>query len=113
MALKNDFYSEIFEKEGKWMELLNSGLLNIIYIKYTLKPFYLEKSEQLEIEFSKTNNQIIGQILSIIDNIVATINLLEEKYQSTGSCDVRVLLPEFFTSKMSNNTKENINKKSY
>ena len=43
MALRQDFYTEIFEQEKKWIELINSKLLNSIYCKYMWQLFYLEK----------------------------------------------------------------------
>ena len=39
MALKNNFYDEIFEEEKKWIDLINSNLLNSIYFKHELKPY--------------------------------------------------------------------------
>ena len=46
MALRQDFYTEIFEQEKKWIELINSKLLNSVYCKYILQPFYLDKKKE-------------------------------------------------------------------
>ena len=63
MALRSDFYNEIFSKEKKWMELINSGLMNPIYCNLELRPFYLEKKQEIEEEYKVTNNQMLSQVL--------------------------------------------------
>ena len=73
MALKNDFYTEIFNNEKRWVELINRNLLNSIYCNLVLKPFYLQKKSELELEYNLTKNRIIGQIILIIENIINQI----------------------------------------
>lgn len=102
MALKNDFYSEIFTNEQKWIDLINSRLLNSIYCKLTLKPFYIEKKKELEQEYNLTNNKIIGQVLSILEVIINKIDLLEEAYKNNQSVDIDSLIPLFLTTQMNN-----------
>ena len=62
MALGENFYNEIFEREQKWIESINSNLLNSVYCNLVLKPFYIEKRKELKEEYNKTNNEIIKQI---------------------------------------------------
>ena len=105
MALKNNFYNEIFEKEQKWIELINSKLLNSIYCNLTLKPFYVEKKNQLKTEYDLNNNAIIGQILTLVDNIINQIDLLNSQYKNNMSVDIESLLPLFLTTQMSNTSR--------
>lgn len=102
MALNNDFYSEIFTNEQKWIELINSKLLNIIYCNLALKPFYLEKKSVLEQEYNLTNNKIIGQILSVLDNIINKIESLDEAYKNNQNTDIKELIPLFLATQMNN-----------
>ena len=50
MALKHDFYNEIFINEQKWTELINLKLLNII-ISYIHRFF--------KVVFSLTQNPVL------------------------------------------------------
>ncbi|MBE6139061.1 MAG: hypothetical protein E7174_00950 [Firmicutes bacterium] len=102
MALNNDFYSEIFTNEQKWIELINSKLLNIIYCNLALKPFYLEKKSVLEQEYNLTNNKIIGQILSVLDNIINKIDSLDEAYKNNQNTNIKELIPLFLATQMNN-----------
>ena len=47
MALKNNFYEEIFLKEQEWISMINNNLLNSIYCSLVLKPFYVQKRDEL------------------------------------------------------------------
>lgn len=106
MALKSNFYNEIFLQEQKWIELINNNLLNSIYCNLALKPFYLDKKEVLEQEYYSNNNVIIGQVLSIIDNIVKRIEGINEDYNNLKEVDIKVLLPLFLTNQMNNTTRK-------
>lgn len=106
MALKNNFYSEIFEKEQKWIELINSKLMNSIYCKFSLQPFYLEKKRELENEYNLTHNEIIREFINIIDSIITQIELLNLQYKNNKFVDINSLLPLFLTTQMSNNSKK-------
>lgn len=109
MALKKDFYTEIFEQEQKWIELINSKLLNSVYCKYSLQPFYLEKKRDLEQEYLLTKNEIIANIIEVINSIVEQIELFNEQFNSGHTVDVNSLLPLFLTTKMSNTSKKEEN----
>lgn len=104
MALKPDFYSEILEQEKKWIELINSKLLNSIYCKYILQPFYLAKKRDLEEEFLLTQNKIIGYILEVIEPIILQIELFNDQFRTGEKVDISTLLPLFLTNQMSNST---------
>ena len=105
MALKIDFYNEIFEKEQKWIELINSKLLNSIYCNLTLKPFYTEKKNQLEFENNLNDNTIISEMLILVTNIINQIDILNTQYKNNKSVDIESLLPLFLTTQMSNASK--------
>lgn len=108
MALKVNFYNEIFENEQKWIELINKNLLNSIYCKLALKPFYIKKRNEIAEEYKTTDNQILRQILSTIDNIIIKIDEFNDKYESSEIVDIKELLPLFLTNQMNNdNQKEN------
>lgn len=100
MALKNEFYNEIFDQEQKWIEMINSNLLNTIYCKCTLKPFYAEKIKILENEYIVSKNKLIEQIIIIFKNIISQIEIIEERYQNNKKIDVKSLLPLFLTTQM-------------
>ncbi len=102
MALKNDFYSEVFTNEQKWIELINAKLLNSVYCKLTLKPFYIEKKKQLEQEYNLKNNKIIEQVIPILEVIINKIDLLEEAYNNGENVDINSLIPLFLSVQMNN-----------
>ena len=108
MALKNDFYNEIFEKEEKWAELVNKNLLTSIYCKFELRPFYIQKRLELEQELEKINNDkiqedIISSMYTISGNIINKIDTFIEKYENCEFVDFNTLLPLLFINKMKNN----------
>lgn len=116
MALKSDFYNEIFKKEQMWIDLINEELLNSIYCNLTLKPFYMQKKQELEQEYNATNNPIIGEIIPIIDNILQKISLFNEQYRSSKQVNINEMLPLFLTSQMNNTaekTEENVTIRHY
>ena len=102
MALKNDFYNDIFKNEEKWENLINSGLVNPIYCDLELRPFYLEKKKEIEEEYRVTNNQILSQVLTIIEDIIKNIDLIINEYNKNGTSNVKSLLPIFLTNQMNN-----------
>lgn len=106
MALRQDFYTEIFEQEKKWIELINSKLLNSVYCKYILQPFYLDKKKELEQEYFLTQNDIIGNIIGIIDSIIGQTEVFNEQFISGEKVDINLLIPLFLTTKMTNTSKK-------
>ena len=104
MALKSDFYEEIFTNEKKWIEMINKNLLNNIYCNLELKPFYTQKREDIRKEYESTNNPILGQILTIMNGIVNRLEEFEYQYKALRYVDVKTILPLFLTSQMNNNS---------
>lgn len=102
MALRNDFYTEIFTNEQRWIQLINKNLLNSIYCNLVLKPFYEEKKKELEQEYSLTENKIIGQIIMIMGNIINRIDLFNDQYNKSEKVNVCLILPLFLTNQMNN-----------
>lgn len=103
MALKVNFYGEIFSQEQKWIELINAGLLNSIYCNLTLKPFYEKKQKEIEKLFGIADNKILEQIHNIIGSILAKLNDFDVKYRNMETADIKELIPLFLVSKMGNN----------
>ena len=95
MALKNNFYDEIFEEEKKWIDLINSNLLNSIYFKRELKPFYLKKRTELINEYSSTKSNVIKMFIELINNILTEIDLLIQKHENNQKVDCSSLIPLF------------------
>jgi len=106
MALKNDFYEEIFINEKKWIEMIDKNLLNNIFCNLELRPFYLKKKDEIKKEYELNNNPILGQILSIIDNIINKLDEFEIQYKNLRYVNIKELLPLFLTSQMNNNSKK-------
>lgn len=105
MALKNDFYSDIFQKEQEWTELINKNLLNSIYCNLVLKSFYLKKKLELKKEYNLSNSKILEQIIISIEQIIDKIDLFNEQYVNSEKVNLKELVPLFLTNQM-NNTKE-------
>lgn len=105
MALSENFYNEIFEKEKYWTELANRKLLNIYYLngKDGIKEFYLDKKAKLEQEY--TNDQMIGKFLSIIDNIISKIDSLTLDYRRGNPIDINSIITLFLHNQMNNQVK--------
>lgn len=113
MALKKDFYTEIFEKEQKWIELINTNLLNSIYCKFSLQPFYIAKKKELEQEYALTHNEIMGNVVGTLDLMISQLEILYEQFRTGNTVDMTSLMPLFLSTKMSNSYKsENTNQMS-
>lgn len=102
MALRNDFYMEIFANEKRWVGLINKNLLNSIYCNLVLKPFYQEKKKELGQEYSLTGNKIIEQIIIIIENIIKQIEIFNTQYNESEEINISLILPLFLTNQMNN-----------
>lgn len=111
MALKNNFYNEIFTNEQEWINLINAKLLNSIYCNLKLKPFYIQKLEELKQEYSFQRNEIIEQIIRIITNIIKKIDSIYEQYKNLQNPDVSSLNSFFLITQMNNMYSNNFNNK--
>lgn len=99
MDLRQDFYTEIYQKEQKWIELINLKLLNSVYFKHELKPFYIGKKQTIKQEYFLTKNEY-DRFIDIIDSIIQQIELLNEQFNAGQSIDINSLIPFFLTSQM-------------
>lgn len=106
MALGENFYNEIFEHEQKWIELMNSNLLNSVYCNLTLKPFYVQKIVKLKDEYNKTNNEKLKQIILKINDIIDKIELFNYQYLNYKTPNINSLLPLFLITRKNNIIKE-------
>ena len=102
MALKFNFYSEIFLQEEKWIELINAGLLNSVYCNLVLKPFYEKKRMEIQL-IDNQENKILEQILNSIDEILIKFEEFNTRYRNMELVDIKEILPLFLSNKMSNN----------
>jgi len=109
MALNNNFYDEIFEKEKYWIELASKNLLNIYYLngRNGIKEFYLNKKKELSLEYKLTNNEIMGKFLEIINNILSHIDYLTDEYRNGELININSLVNLFLYNQMNNNVNEN------
>ena len=73
MALTQDFYKEILEKEKTWIINLQYNLLNIYYLP-ELRNFYQEKQNRLIYESDLTQNVLIKSISFTIDKLMDKID---------------------------------------
>lgn len=105
MALNNDFYEKIFEKEKYYTYLSEKKLLNIYYLKGkdSLKEFYETKLEELKLEMSIGTNNMLQNVYNIILELVSNIDLLISKSDQGESIDVNSIIPFFLYNKMTNN----------
>lgn len=106
MALKNDFYTEIFEQEQKWLTMMNSNLLNVIYCKHSLQPFYQKKVNELVTENSLTYNPLIEQIILVFNTIIEKIDSLNKLYIESRESKVDELYPLFLVNRLTNVSKK-------
>lgn len=106
MALENNFYDEIQNKEEVWMQQIQNNLLNIYYVKIELKKFYNEKLEKLRYEYNQTGNKLIEQIMTEIGVIVNKISELELEYNNGNQIDLKTLIPLFLLNKLNNTSKQ-------
>ena len=111
MALKNNFYEEIFKNERKWIEMIDRNLLNPIFCNFELKPFYVKKREEIKSEYEITGNHILEELIYIIDGIIEALDECQFTYENSRFVDIRKLLPLFVTSQMNNNTTKKDSKK--
>ena len=79
MNLEYDFCAEIKKQEQKWIEQINSKLMNAYYCYHKLRPFYLEQQKRL---MGKDNDalQKIESILLKIENIYLKQNSIDSSY---------------------------------
>lgn len=102
MNINNNIYNEIFVKEKKWIEQINSGLLNSIYCNLELKSFY----QEIETQLSTNSTEITKPIIEAIKEIINKINEFNDLYSQGSKTDMKELIPLFLTSKMNKKEKK-------
>lgn len=111
MALKENFYTEIFEKEKYWLQLANNKLLNIYYIngKNGIRDFYFNAKGELEQEYQQNGNQIIKGILDSINKIIEKIDFITLEHTKGKDIDSNSIVNLFLSNQMNNNLTSNKN----
>lgn len=102
MALKQNFYDEIYDKEQMWINMINSNLLNIYYLP-ELRDFYVGKQERLNYEYELTGNDLIRSISYSLNNIVVKLDYFIDEDKKGNIINLKELLDLFLTNKLNNN----------
>ena len=110
MALKSNFYDEIFMHEKKWLEMIDRKLLNAIYCNLTLRPFYEETLTKIGVEYNETRNPILWEISVAIKDMLEQLRNMQIQYEASRIVDVTILRPFFLVNKMNNNSNQEQNK---
>lgn len=105
MALKRDFYEEIFKKEIYWTELAPKNLINIYYIngRDGIKDFYKQKREELQKEYQINQSEVLKLFLNMINEIILEIDSLTKNYENGITIDITALINLFLINQMNNN----------
>lgn len=102
MALNEEFYSEIYNKEKEWISQINDNLLNAIYCDYAIKVFYLLKRKKLKEEYSLNKNDSILKIINSINIILKKVDEIGNQYRSGVNVDMSTLIPLFLINQIDN-----------
>ena len=102
MKLDINFYTEIFEKETSWIEMIKDNLLNVYYLNGDggLTQFYKNKYDVLFNEYKKNNNDRLLFFMDMIKNILDEINKLTETYNSGKDINMDKLRGLFITNQI-------------
>lgn len=102
MALRDNFYDEIFKREKDWTFMAKNNLLNIYYLngQNGIKSFYVNVRNEL----SKIPNPtpIITNILNMVNNIIIEIENINDNYNNSGYTDMGELVNLFIYNQMYN-----------
>ena len=101
MALTQDFYKDILEKEKSWIINLQYNLLNIYYLP-ELKNFYQEKQNRLVYEADLTNNMLIRGISFTINKLIDKIDEFIKLSEEGKDIDLKELRNYFLISVLNN-----------
>ena len=102
MALKNDFYEEIYKEEKNWIEMIDSKLLNVYYLS-ELRKFYYERQVIVSYEYNLTLNPIMKSIWTILNNMVSKLDFIEIEYKKGKRINISELKNYFLINRLSNN----------
>ena len=101
MALTQDFYKDILEKEKSWITNLQYNLLNIYYLP-ELKNFYQEKQNRLIYEGDLTGNMLIRTISFTLDKLMDKIDEFIKLNEEGKDIDLQELKNYFLISVLNN-----------
>lgn len=102
MALKNDFYDEIYKEEINWIEMLNAKLLNVYYL-LELRKFYYERQVIVSHEYNLTLNPIMKSIWTVLNNMVEKLDHIDSDYKMGKRINLKELKNYFLVNILSNN----------
>ena len=105
MALKFDFYKEIFEKEKIWLTNLGFGLLNVYYLPELL-DFYFLKQKTLTEEAEQTDNSLLTSLSSAMGSMIIKLNEFINLDYAGKEIDLKELNNYFITNILCNNLVE-------
>lgn len=102
MELNADFYTELFEKEASWTEMIEDKLLNIYYINGDdgITELYKKKYEVLVNAYKKSNNEKLLFFVNMIKDILDEINRLTLEYNSGKDIDLTKLSSLFIINQI-------------
>ncbi len=109
MALNKNFYSEIYEKETMWIDMIKLNLINVYYLS-EIKEFYTEKQNQLEYEYELTGNGMMRSISLTLNNIIVKLDFFIDEDRKGKIIRLRELNNLFLINVLNNNL-PHINKK--
>lgn len=101
MALTQDFYKEILEKEKNWIHNLQYKLLNAYYLP-ELKQFYQERQSRLNYESDLTGNVLIKSISFTLDRLIDKLDYFMQENQQGKDIKLEELSDYFLTSVLNN-----------
>ena len=101
MALTQDFYKDILEKEKSWIINLQYNLLNIYYLP-ELKNFYQEKQNRLIYEGDLTGNMLIRSVSFTINKLLDKIDEFIKLNEEGKDVDLQELRNYFLISVLNN-----------
>ena len=101
MALTQDFYKDILEKEKSWIINLQYNLLNIYYLP-ELKNFYQEIQNRLIYEGDLTGNMLIRTISFTLDKLMDKIDEFIKLNEEGKNVDLKELRNYFLISVLNN-----------
>jgi len=101
MALTQDFYKDILDKEKTWITNLQYNLLNIFYLP-ELRKFYQEKQSRLIYEGDLTDNPLIRSISFTINKLIDKIDEYISLNESGKEVDLQELKNFFLISVLNN-----------
>lgn len=102
MALKNNFYDEIYKEEKNWIELLDAKLLNVYYLS-ELRKFYYERQVIVSHEYNLTLNPIMKSIWIVLNNMVEKLDRIDSDYKMGKRINLNELKNYFLVNILSNN----------